>query len=116
MENLKSLEQKANFLQNAFGRLSNVKMKLESLRDAYLQALLSRGDRRLSPFLIRNSRLGNWRRAAKELGLNTDAMVYRNIIPGETLPWDVIDNHAGDRLHQEYLKAFGSVYKGERRA
>ncbi|MBP1752441.1 MAG: radical domain iron-sulfur cluster-binding oxidoreductase [Geobacteraceae bacterium] len=116
MENLKSLEQKANYLQNAFGRLSNVKMKLESLRDAYLQALLSRGDRRLSTFLIQNSRLGNWRRAAKELRLNTDAMVYRNIIPGDTLPWDVIDNHAGDRLRQEYLKAFGNVYNREWRA
>ena len=107
MENLKSLERKAGYLKDSFGRLSNIRMKLESLRDAYLQALLSRGDRRLSAFLEKAHELGNWKRAAKELGLDTDELACRNIVPGEILPWDMLESAGEDRLHWEYRKAFG---------
>ena len=106
MESLKSLEQKARFLHEALGRLSNVRVKIESLRDAYLQALLSRGDRRLSRFLVKTRESGSWKRAAKELGLNTDELVCRDIDLDETLPWDVIENAGKGRLLEEYRKAF----------
>lgn len=108
MESLKSLERKGEYLKDAFGRLSNIRMKLEGLRDAYLQALLSRGNRRLSVFLVRARELGNWKRAAKELGLDTDELVCRDIVPGETLPWDIIDSGWEKRLLEEYRKAFGN--------
>jgi radical SAM superfamily enzyme YgiQ (UPF0313 family) len=108
MERVKSLEQKARFLQESFGRLANVRMKLESLKDAYLQALLSRGDRRLSHFLVKTHELGNWKRAAREIGLDTDSLVYRNVPPGETLPWHIIDSGGERRLLEEYRKAFGT--------
>ncbi len=107
MERLKSLEQKAAYLRDAFGPLSNVRMKLESLRDAYLQALISRGDRRLSRFMVKTRETGSWKRAAKELGLDTDAFVWRNAVPGEILPWDIIDSVDGGLLIEEYFKAFG---------
>lgn len=108
MENVKVLEEKAAFLHDAFRPLSNVRMKMESLRDAYVQALISRGDRRLGPFMMMANELGSWKRAAKALGLDTDGLVYRNIDPGELLPWDVIDNGAGQRLLQEYTDVFSS--------
>ncbi len=107
MENLKSLERKAAYLRESFASLSNIRMKLESLRDAYLQALLSRGDRRLSALLVKAGVTGNWKRAAKELGMDTDAVVFRNAVPGETLPWDVLECVDGGRLIEEYRKAFG---------
>jgi radical SAM superfamily enzyme YgiQ (UPF0313 family) len=107
MESVKSLEQKARFLRESFRRLSNVRMKLESLRDAYLQALLSRGDRRLSLFLAKSRELGNWKRAAREIGLDTDRLVCRTVKPGETLPWHIIDCGWEGRLLEEYRKAFG---------
>ena len=107
MESVKSLEKKARFLQDSFGRLSNVRMKLESLKDAYLQALLSRGDRRLSLFLVKTHELGSWKRAARELGLDTDSLVYRTVTPGEMLPWHIIDSGGESRLLEEYRKAFG---------
>jgi radical SAM superfamily enzyme YgiQ (UPF0313 family) len=114
MENLKSLERKAAYLKEAFGPLSNVRMKLESLKDAYLQALLSRGDRRLSLFLAKTRETGSWKRAARELGLDTDALVWRNAVPGETLPWDIIDGVDPGRLMDEYRKAFGRDEIGNR--
>jgi radical SAM superfamily enzyme YgiQ (UPF0313 family) len=105
MEDVKSLEGKIRFLQQAVGRLSNLRLISESPRDAYLQALLSRGDRRLAEFLVRAAELGNWRRGAKEIGLNTDQLVYRNIPLDEALPWDVIDSGDRELLLREYRKA-----------
>jgi radical SAM superfamily enzyme YgiQ (UPF0313 family) len=107
MEDLKSLEQKVRYLQGAFGRLSNVRIKVESLRDAYLQALLSRGDRRLSLLLVKAHELGAWKRAAKELAFETDYPVFRDIPPDELLPWDVIDSGGKERLLLEYRMVFG---------
>jgi radical SAM superfamily enzyme YgiQ (UPF0313 family) len=114
MEHLKSLEIKAAYLRDAFGPLSNLRLKLESLRDAYLQALLSRGDRRLSALLVRTGNLGSWKRAAKELGLDTDTLVYRNAVPGEMLPWQTLDGGDDKRLLDEYCKAFGEYESGHR--
>jgi radical SAM superfamily enzyme YgiQ (UPF0313 family) len=107
MEEIKSLERKGRFLQKALGPLSNVRMQMESPKDAYLQALLSRGDRRLSRLLVRAHELGSWKRAAKELSLDTDLLVYRDIPLDELLPWDVIESGDRERLVREYLLAFG---------
>jgi radical SAM superfamily enzyme YgiQ (UPF0313 family) len=106
MEDVKSLEGKIRFLQKAVGRLANLRLISESPRDAYLQALLSRGDRRLATLLVRAAELGNWRKGAKEIGLETDQFVYRNILLDETLPWDVIDSGDRNLLVREYRKAF----------
>ena len=105
MEDVKSLERKGKFLQQAVGRLSNVRLQMESPKDAYLQALLSRGDRSLAALLVKGEELGGWRKGAKALGLDTDLFVYRHIPLDEPLPWDFIE-HDRKRLVGEYLKAF----------
>lgn len=106
MEDTASLEKKLSYLQQAVRKLSNVRLIAESPRDAYLQTLLSRGDRRLSAFLLRAAELGSWKRAAREFAVDTDSLVYRNIPLDETLPWDVIGSAGVDRLRREYLEAF----------
>jgi radical SAM superfamily enzyme YgiQ (UPF0313 family) len=108
MADVKSLEGKIKFLQHAVGRLANLRMISESPRDAYLQALLSRGDRRLAPLLVRAAELGNWRKGAKEIGLETDSFVYRDIPLDEILPWEIIDSGNKGHLLNEYRKAFNS--------
>lgn len=109
MEGVKSLEKKGKYLQDAFRRLSNVRMKMESPKDAYVQALLSRGDRRLSRLILDAGGLSGLRRAAREMGLDTDLLVQRDIPLDELLPWDVIEGVDKGRLLQEYGKAFGGV-------
>lgn len=106
MEDVKSLEMKIKYLQQAVGRLANLRMISESPRDAYLQALLSRGDRRLAGLLVRAAELGNWRKGAREIGLDTDQLVYRDIPLDETLPWEVIASDNRELLLREYRKAF----------
>lgn len=108
MEELSSLERKYAFLRRFAGGLSNVEVRLESLREAYLQALLSRGGRGLAPLLVRARETGSWKRAARELGIDTDRLVHRTIPLHETLPWDIIDGGDRERLAAEYGKALGT--------
>jgi len=106
MEGVKELERKGKFLHQSLGRLSNVRLKLESPRDATLQGLISRGDRQLAPFLVRATELGNWRQAARELGLDVDSLCQRQIPLDERLPWDFIDSGNRELLVREYHLAF----------
>lgn len=107
MEEMKSLERKVRFLHDAVRPLSNVRLQVESLKEAYVQALLSRGDRRLARLLVRAAQAG-LKKAARELELDLDRVVLRTIPLDEPLPWRIIDGAAADRLKQEYRKAFAA--------
>ncbi|BDV44452.1 radical SAM protein [Geotalea uraniireducens] len=106
MEPVPSLERKLKYLHQATGKLSNVRLLAESPKDAWLQALLSRGDRRLADFLCRAAELGSWKRAAREFPLDLNGFVERTIPLDEPLPWDFIAGVDHDRLVREYRKAF----------
>jgi len=108
MERIKSLEQKWKFLQKAFGKLSNLRIQMESPREAYQQALFSRGDRRLAPLLIAADRVGNWKGALREENFDADSFVHRDIPLDEPLPWSFIDGGDEGRLVREYHRAFGT--------
>jgi radical SAM superfamily enzyme YgiQ (UPF0313 family) len=105
METLKSLDQKGKYLQQEIGRLSNIRMMMESPKDAAIQALLSRGDRRLADLLLKADELGGWRKGAKALGMDVDRLVCRTIPLEQFLPWDFI-THDKNRLLTEYRRAF----------
>jgi radical SAM superfamily enzyme YgiQ (UPF0313 family) len=109
MEPVPSLEKKYAYLRRAVGKLSNVKIQMESLRESYLQALLSRGDRRLATLLVKARQPGGWKRAARELAVDTDFLVSRTIPLDEILPWDIIESGDREKLVLEYHAAFGTL-------
>lgn len=106
MEPVPSLERKFKYLHQATGKLSNVRLLTESPKDAWLQALLSRGDRRLAGFISRAAELGSWKRAAREFPLDLNGFVERTIPLDEPLPWEFITGVDRERLVREYRKAF----------
>ncbi|HEY3307718.1 MAG TPA: radical SAM protein [Desulfuromonadaceae bacterium] len=106
MEPLASLEKKVKLLEASFKGLSNVRLKVEGLKDCYFQALLSRGDRRLSELLELMAEGLNLKKAAKACSLNTDWYVEREIATDEPLPWDIIEPTDPGNLLIEYQKAF----------
>jgi radical SAM superfamily enzyme YgiQ (UPF0313 family) len=64
----------------------------ENPREAALQALLARGDRRVGEFLEQAARLdGDWRRALREWAGDPDFYTTRERQPDEWLPWDHFD-------------------------
>ena len=105
MEPLPSLERKVKLLESRLKRLSNVKLKVESLRESYLQALLSRGDRRLSALLIEMAMGANLKKGAKLSGVDTGWYVQRTIDADEFLPWSIIGTAEMPRLRREYERA-----------
>jgi radical SAM superfamily enzyme YgiQ (UPF0313 family) len=105
MEPLPSLERKVKLLESRLKRLSNVKLKVESLRESYLQALLSRGDRRLAPLLIEMAGGANLKKAAKSSGINTDWYIQRTIAADDVLPWSIIGTADQVMLRREYERA-----------
>jgi hypothetical protein len=74
------------------GGLATVRVLHENPREAALQALLARGDRRVGDFLAAAARAGgDWRRALREWDGDPDFYTTRPRRLDERLPWDHFD-------------------------
>jgi radical SAM superfamily enzyme YgiQ (UPF0313 family) len=101
------LREKAKWLQKALARLPNVRVHFDLPKWAYVQALLSRGDRRVSFFIDKVARdKSNWTQAMRNSPLNPDFWVMRQRGRNEQFPWEVLD-HGVERnyLWHEYERA-----------
>ena len=80
---------------------------------AYLQNLLSRGDRRVGKLLLAAHRLGgNWPQVYRSVDINPDFYVYRRRTFEEVLPWDFIDHGIKKEfLWKEYQEALREAGK-----
>ena len=108
MDDLARLKKKIMRVRKGLGRIPNIVFRSESPRQAYVQALLARGDRRVSSALIDAHRHnGNWSRALAETDFNPDYFVFRRRDVNERLPWDFIDSGVSkDFLIKEYKRAY----------
>ncbi len=107
MEQMGALNKKLRFLEKEVKKLGNTGIIHDLPKWEYVQALLSRGDRRTGR-LIRTAHEngGDWKAAARELGLDTDFHVTRRRGFDEILPWDFIDiGVRKEYLIDEYRRA-----------
>ncbi len=110
MEQVKSLKAKQKWLKKALGREGGIKVSFDLPKWAYVQTLLSMGDRRVGAILSSvHQRDENWTKAFRHSELNPDFFVYRPRDSEETLPWDFIDN--GIRK-EHLLKEYKLALKG----
>jgi radical SAM superfamily enzyme YgiQ (UPF0313 family) len=87
-----SLSRKLEIIKRGVRRFPNVRVLHENPREAALQALLARGDRRVGDFLEIAARLeGDWRRALREWDGDPDRYTRRTRPVDERLPWDHLD-------------------------
>ena len=95
-------------------KIPNCRVSHDLPKWAYVQALLSRGDRRTADILEGLHRhRGNWRRALRESPVNPDFFVYREREKEELFPWDVIDTGLKkDFLRREYERALAQGEEG----
>ncbi len=107
MERVEDLKRKLKIIQREIRGEKGVEMIYDLPKWAYVQALLSRGDRRVGKILLAAHRLrGDWARALRETSLNPDFYVYRQRSLDEVFPWDFIDHGISkDVLKREYLRA-----------
>src|SRR5881296_927571 len=84
-----SLSAKLETIKRGVRSFSNVRVLHENPREAALQALLARGDRRVGNFLEQAARAGGeWRRALREWDGDLDFHTTRPRALDERLPWD----------------------------
>src|SRR6266571_6113354 len=84
-----SLSAKLETIKRGVRTFSNVRVLHENPREAALQALLARGDRRVGDFLELAARLeGDWRRALREWDGDAGFYTTRERPVGERMPWD----------------------------
>ncbi len=111
------LKKKLKMIQRGVQGERGMEMIHDLPKWAYVQALLSRGDRRVGRILMATHRSqGNWGQAFRETDINPDFYVYRRRDPDEIFPWDFIDHGIPkERLKQEYVRAMkeaGSTAEG----
>lgn len=106
---LTELKRKVSLLEKGLRPLANVRLKVEELQGAVLQALLSRGGRELLPLIMQMSQGLNLRKAAKLCGIESEALVSRDLPLHEPLPWEVVQVTERDRLEQEYRRAMACI-------
>ncbi len=84
-----SLQQKLEIIKHGVRRFSNVRVLHENPREAALQALLARGDRRVGDMLELAARLdGDWRKALRQWEGDAGFYTTRARDLDEQLPWD----------------------------
>jgi radical SAM family uncharacterized protein len=87
-----SLQAKLEIIKRGVRRFSNVRVLHENPREAALQALLARGDRRVGDFLeLAASYDGDWRRALREWEGDAAFYTTRHRPTSERMPWDHFD-------------------------
>ncbi len=104
MASVKSLEEKQKQLRRALAKTGGVTVAFDVPRWAYIQALLSLGDRRAGRILLAAHRFGgSWKRALRHSETNPEFFVHRPRGLDETLPWDHIDHGIRkEHLAREY--------------
>jgi radical SAM superfamily enzyme YgiQ (UPF0313 family) len=92
-EDVRSLNDKIKTVKKGLQKEKGVSVAADVPKWAYLQSLLSRGDRRVGKLLLTAHRLGgNWPQAYRSVDLNPDFYVHRPRPFEEILPWDFIDH------------------------
>jgi radical SAM superfamily enzyme YgiQ (UPF0313 family) len=93
MQSPKVIEKKLNMVRKELGNTPNVRVRAESVREALMQGLFSRADRRIAGSMYESVvRSMNLSRLLKSVGWHLDFFLYRERDWEEIFPWDVVDH------------------------
>ena len=100
-EDNKSIEVKINYLKKEFHKLG-IEASFPSVKWDYYQALLSRGNSSLTDYLIKvyelGGKIGAFKKAAKDLNIDTNKLVLTNYDFDDKLPWDLVEISPGKKF------------------
>jgi radical SAM superfamily enzyme YgiQ (UPF0313 family) len=107
MERPKVLEKRVRIIRDGLKALPNLVVRVESVKQAFYQAFLSRGDRRIADTLLQvATQGGRWAGAFQKGGIDPDFYALRERGPDEIFPWEVTDHGvARETLLRIYRKA-----------
>jgi len=111
MDTVDSLKEKQKLLKRSLSGEGGIGISFDVPKWAYIQSLLSMGDRRVGQMLLATHRnRGDWRQTFRSSDVNPDFFVYRAKDLNEKLPWDFIDHDIQKPfLQEEYNLALASI-------
>ncbi len=90
MPDMEEMKQKVSRLRHAFGKIDNTHFTHDSVKFSFLQAVLARGDRRVSDTVLRLARGTSLARILRESPVNLNFYALRERPRDEIFPWDFI--------------------------
>jgi radical SAM superfamily enzyme YgiQ (UPF0313 family) len=97
-EDEKSLEKKTTYLKKELHKLG-IQISISSAKWDYYQALLSRGDEKLTDYVIevykQGGKLGAFKKVAKDMNIDTNYYATETYEYDKKLPWDFINIRPG---------------------
>ncbi|MBW2010105.1 MAG: TIGR03960 family B12-binding radical SAM protein [Deltaproteobacteria bacterium] len=107
MDDVRVLKNKIKKIKNGLKGVANIRVHADNPRWAYINALLSRGDRKVAEILsLAHSNRGNWAKTLKASPVDPGFYVHRDMSVNELLPWDFIDHGIKKSfLIREYKRA-----------
>ena len=107
MDDVLTLKKKIRKVKAGLKGVANLRVHADIPRWAYIQALFSRGDRKVADILsLANYNKGNWAKTLKASPVNPHYYIHRERSLDELLPWDFIDHGINKSfLKKEYKKA-----------
>lgn len=114
MDNQKVVEKKLQYIKKALQKNRRIEVLVESPKEAYIQGVLARGDRRLGAVIAacaadRGSK--SFKSEMKAAGLDMDNMNYRERSFDEFLPWSHLDmGMQEDYLEMEWQRSLDEAY------
>ena len=114
MDHQKSVEKKLQYIKKSLQKNRRIEVLVESPKEAYIQGVLARGDRRLGKVLAacafdRGSK--SFKSEMKKAGLDMDNCNYRERKFEDYLPWSHLDmGLRNGYLEQEWQRAVDEAY------
>ena len=114
MDNQKAVEKKLQYIKKALQKNRRIEVLVESPKEAYIQGVLARGDRRLGAVIAacaadRGSK--SFKSEMKAAGLDMDNMNYRERSFDEFLPWSHLDMGMQEGyLEMEWKRSLDEAY------
>ena len=114
MDNQKTVEKKLQYIKKALQKNRRIEVLVESPKEAYIQGVLARGDRRLGAVIAacaadRGSK--SFKSEMKAAGLDMDNMNYRERSFDEFLPWSHLDMGMDEGyLEMEWKRSVDEAY------
>ena len=114
MDHQKTVEKKLQYIKKALQKNCRIEVLVESPKEAYIQGVLARGDRRLGAVLAacaadRGSK--SFKSEMKAAGLDMDDMNYRERSFDEFLPWSHLDMGMDEGyLEMEWKRSVDEAY------
>lgn len=114
MDNQKVVEKKLQYIKKALQKNRRIEVLVESPKEAYIQGVLARGDRRLGAVIAAcavNRGSKSFKSEMKAAGLDMDDMNYRERSFDEFLPWSHLDMGMDEGyLEMEWKRSIDEAY------